>query len=293
MNKKVLRTLEFDKIVERLSSCASSEAGALLCRQLEPDTDPDAIRLALQNTTDAVSRLRKKRGPSFFNLPDVRPSVKRLEIESVLGTAELLDISNLLDGADSVKAFLRPENDETPADSLSPIYDSIDECRNLNDEIKRCILGIDEIADDASPTLKDIRRHINLSKEQIQRTLSKIITSSSMKTYLQDSVVTMRNGRYCIPVKNEHRGHVAGMIHDQSGSGSTVFIEPAAVVELNNKVKELELAEQAEIQVILSHLSAQASAVRTQLAVDYTQMAQLDFILAKARYSEKIRGNAP
>ena len=293
MNKKVLRTLEFDKIVERLSGCASSEAGALLCRQLEPDIDPDAIRLALQNTTDAVSRLRKKRGPSFFNLPDVRPSVKRLEIESVLGTAELLDISNLLDGAASVKAFLRPENDETPADSLSPIYDSIDECRNLNDEIKRCILGIDEIADDASPTLKDIRRHINLSKEQIQRTLSKIITSSSMKTYLQDSVVTMRNGRYCIPVKNEHRGHVAGMIHDQSGSGSTVFIEPAAVVELNNKVKELELAEQAEIQVILSHLSAQASAVRTQLALDYTQMAQLDFILAKARYSEKIRGNAP
>ncbi|MBR3262022.1 MAG: endonuclease MutS2, partial [Lachnospiraceae bacterium] len=119
MNKKVLRTLEFDKIVERLSGCASSEAGALLCRQLEPDTDPDAIRLALQNTTDAVSRLRKKRGPSFFNLPDVRPSVKRLEIESVLGTAELLDISNLLDGAASVKAFLRPENDETPADSLS------------------------------------------------------------------------------------------------------------------------------------------------------------------------------
>ena len=194
--------------MERLSCCASSEAGALLCRQLEPDIDPDAIRLALQNTTDAVSRLRKKRGPSFFNLPDVRPSVKRLEIESVLGTAELLDISNLLDGAASVKAFLRPENDETPADSLSPIYDSIDECRNLNDEIKRCILGIDEIADDASPTLKDIRRHINLSKEQIQRTLSKIITSSSMKTYLQDSVVTMRNGRYCIPVKNEHRGHV-------------------------------------------------------------------------------------
>ena len=293
MNKKVLRTLEFDKILEKLAGCASSEAGVSMCLALEPDTDPEKIRTAQIQTTDAVKRLRKKHGPSFNGLPDIRPSVKRLEIGGILATTDLLEISNLLDGAASVRRFLRPENDEEPLDSLSSFYTSLDEARPLNDEIKRCILGVDEIADDASPTLRDIRRHMNLTKDQVQRTLSKIITSASMKTYLQDSVVTMRNGRYCIPVKNEHRGHVSGMIHDQSGSGSTVFIEPAAVVELNNKLKELSLAEQAEIQVILSHLSAQASAVRKNLALDYTLLVQMDFILAKARYSEAIRGNAP
>ena len=293
MNEKVLKTLEFYKILEQLSGCASSEAGISMCRSLTPFTDPEEITTAQTNTTDAVTRLARKHGPSFHGIPDIRPSIKRLAVDGVLGTSELLDISNLLEGAASVKTFLKPENEETPEDSLSGYYAALDDCRHLNDEIKRCILGIDEIADDASPTLKDIRRHMTLSKEQIQRTLNRIVTSQSMKTYLQDSVVTMRNGRYCIPVKNEHRSHVSGMIHDQSGSGSTVFIEPAAVVELNNKLKELELAEQAEIQVILSHLSSQASSVRDNLALDYKLLVEMDFILAKARYSNLIRGNAP
>ncbi len=293
MNEKVLKTLEFNKILEQLSRFASSDAGAFMCKNLKPLTDLENIQTAQIQTTDAVTRLRKKHGPNFGNLPDIRPSIKRLEISSPLSTTELLEISLLLDAAESVRKFLRPETDETPLDSLSSYYEAIDSCLMLNEEIKRCIISYDEIADDASPKLKDIRRHMNIAKDQIQRTLNRILTSSTMKPYLQDSLVTMRNGRYCIPVKNEHRSHVDGMIHDQSGSGSTVFIEPAAVVNLNNQLKELDLAEQAEIQVILEHLSNQAGAVRKNLAIDYDLLVELDFIFAKARYSESIHGNAP
>ncbi|MCQ2530032.1 MAG: endonuclease MutS2 [Lachnospiraceae bacterium] len=293
MNAKVLKTLEFNKILEQLSRFASSDAGAFMCRNLEPSTDLEAITTAQIQTTDAVTRLRKKHGPNFGNLPDIRPSIKRLEISSPLSTTELLEISLLLDAAESVRKFLRPETDETPLDSLSSYYEALDSCPMLNDEIKRCIISYDEIADDASPKLKDIRRHMGIAKDQIQRTLNRILSSSTMKPYLQDSLVTMRNGRYCIPVKNEHRAHVDGMIHDQSGSGSTVFIEPAAVVNLNNQLKELDLAEQAEIQVILEHLSNQAGAVRKNLAINYDLLVELDFIFAKARYSESIHGNAP
>ena len=212
---------------------------------------------------------------------------------SILNTVELLEISAILDSAGSSIRFLKPESSDAPADSLSSYYEALDPCPSLNNEIKRCILSIDEISDDASPKLRDIRRHMVNARADIQRTLNRIVTSQSMKSYLQDSVVTMRNGRYCIPVRQEHRSHVPGMIHDQSGSGSTVFIEPAAVVQLNNQLKELDLAEKAEIQVILATLSASASEVSEQLLLDYRLLVQLDFILAKARYSEKIKGSAP
>ena len=293
MNEKVLHTLEYDKIVELLAQQAGSEAGALMCRRLLPMNDLESIRTAQLQTTDAVARLRRKSGPSFGQLKDIRPSVMRLDIGSILNCEDLLDISSTLDCAASARRFLRPENDETPEDSLSIYYDSLDSCDLLGSEIRRCILGIDEIADDASPKLKDIRRKQNLTKLQIQKTLSSMVTSASMKTYLQDSVVTMRNGRYCIPVKQEHRAHVPGMVHDQSGSGSTVFIEPMAVVKLNNDLKELSLAEVEEIQVILSHLSSMAAGKSETLKLDYKLLTELDFILAKARFSEKIRGNAP
>ncbi len=293
MNTKVFKTLEYDKILEQLARHASSEAGAALCKALVPMTELEEIRTAQQQTTDAVSRLRKKAGPSFGPLPDIRPSLKRLAIGSILNTTELLEITLILDAAWSVLRFLKPENDDTPSDSLTSYYESIDSCPKLNAEIKRCILSVDEIADDASPALHDIRRHMANARSDIQRTLNRIVTSQTMKTYLQDSVVTMRNGRYCIPVRQEHRSHVPGMIHDQSGSGSTVFIEPAAVVQLNNKLKELDLAEKAEIQVILATLSAAASEVSESLLITYRLLVELDFIFAKARYSEKIRGTSP
>lgn len=293
MNSKVYKTLEFDKILELLSRCASSKAGASLCEQLTPFSNIEEIRTAQKQTSDAVSRLRKKSGPSLGSLPDIRPSLKRMAIGSALNIQELLEISAILDSAESAKRFLRPENDETPLDSLSSFYEALDSCEHLNNEIKRCILSLDEIADDASPKLKDIRRHMANTRSSIQQTLNRLVTSQSMKTYLQDSVVTMRNGRYCIPVRQEHRSHVPGMIHDQSGSGSTVFIEPAAVVQLNNQLKELDLAEKAEILVILATLSSIASDVSDNLDIDYRLLVELDFILAKARYSEKIKGNAP
>ncbi|MBR3308526.1 MAG: endonuclease MutS2 [Lachnospiraceae bacterium] len=293
MNTKVYKTLEFDKILEQLARCASSEAGAALCEKTEPLTNIEEIRTAQLQTTDAVNRLRKKAGPHLGLLPDIRPSLKRLAIGSILNAVELLEITAILDAAWSANRFLKPENDEAPVDSLSVYYDVLDPCSNVSNEIKRCILSYDEIADDASPKLRDIRRHMANARSDIQRTLNRIVTSQSMKTYLQDSVVTMRNGRYCIPVRQEHRSHVPGMIHDQSGSGSTVFIEPQAVVQLNNQIKELELAEKAEIQVILATLSSMASEVSDQLLSDYRLLVELDFILAKARYSEKIKGNAP
>ncbi|MBR2695908.1 MAG: endonuclease MutS2 [Parasporobacterium sp.] len=293
MNHKVYKTLEFDKILELLARNASSEAGAALCLKLEPLTDLEEIRTAQQQTTDAVSRLRKKAGPSLGGLPDIRPSLKRLAIGSILNTVDLLEIASILDAAGSACRFLKPENEETPFDSLSSYYEALDPCPKLSAEIKRCILSVDEIADDASPTLHDIRRHMTNARADIQRTLNRLVTSQSMKTYLQDSVVTMRNGRYCIPVRQEHRSHVPGMIHDQSGSGSTVFIEPAAVVSLNNRLNELDLAEKAEIQVILASLSASASEASDSLGIDYQLLVELDFIFAKARYSEKIKGNAP
>ena len=293
MNEKVLHTLEYDKIVELLAKQAGSEAGAQMCRRLLPMNDVEQIRTAQLQTTDAVNRLRKKQGPSFGPLIDIRPAVMRLDIGSILVCEDLLHISRVLDCASSVRRFLEPENDETPVDSLTVYYESIDPCDLLNNEIKRCIISIDEIADDASPKLKDIRRRQNLTKMQIQKTLSNMVSSASMKAYLQDSVVTMRNGRYCIPVKQEHRAHVPGMVHDQSGSGSTVFIEPMAVVKLNNDLKELHLAEEEEIQVILSHLSAMAAGNSEMLKLDFKLLAELDFIFAKARFSESIKGNAP
>lgn len=293
MNEKVLKTLEFDKIIDRLAGHASSEAGAALCRSIVPLNDIDEIRKCQEETSDAVSRLRKKPGPHFQGFKNIIPSLKRLGIGATLTCQDLLEISGVLDVAASVGRFLRPESDEEPADSLTYFYEVINPCEALNAEIKRCILGCDEVADDASPLLKDIRRHINQTNLQIQRTLNTLVTSQSMKTYLQDSVVTMRNGRYCIPVKLEHKNHVPGMVHDQSGSGSTVFIEPMSVVKLNNELKELAIAEENEIQVILSKLSLSASIDADSLEMDYNMLSRLDVILAKARYSEAIRGNAP
>lgn len=293
MNTRVFKTLEFDKILDQLARCASSEAGAALCEKLTPLSDPEEIRAALLETTDALLRLRKKAGPGLGNLPDIRPSLKRLSVGSILNTVDLLEIASILDAASEAVRFLKPESEEAPADSLSGYYKTLDPCRDLNAEIRRCILSYDEISDDASPKLREIRRHMANAKNEIQRTLNRLVTSQSMKTYLQDSIVTIRNGRYCIPVRQEHRSHVPGMIHDQSGSGSTVFIEPQSVVQLNNRLKELDLSEKAEIQVILASLSSAAGEYAEQLRTDHTLLIKLDFILAKARYSEKIKGSAP
>lgn len=293
MNDKVLKTLEFDKIIEKLSRHATSDEGRRACLALRPLDSPAEITLKENQTSDAVLRLRKKSGVSMNGLRNILPHIKRLDIGSILTAQDLLEISQVLDVAHSVRLFLASENPDEPADTLTEFYEGLDDCQLVNDRIKAAIVSYDEIADDASPKLKDIRRKKVSVNSQINKTLQTMITSHSMKTYLQDSVITIRNGRYCIPVKMEFRSHVPGMVHDQSGSGSTLFIEPMSVVKLNNEMKELELAEAAEIQVILSNLSFDCSTVSDAIETDYKLLSELDFIFAKARYSEEIGGNAP
>lgn len=293
MNDKVLKTLEFNKITESLSTQAYSEGARALCKGLLPMTELSDIRRAQEETTAAVNRMRKKHTPGFNLLKDVLPAVKRLEIGSPLTGRELLDIAGVLDVALSIKSFLAPGNSEEPEDALSAYFEMLEPCTSLSMEIKRCIIGPDEIADDASPALKDIRRQKVVTGGKIQRTLSNLISSQSMKTYLQDSLVTVREGRYCIPVKAEHKNHIPGMIHDQSGSGATVFIEPMSVVRLNNELRELDAKEEEEIREILRRLSSSCREYSETIENDYRNLVELDFIFAKGRYSEMIKGNAP
>lgn len=293
MNEKVLATLEFNKITERVAGYAFSDSGKEMCRKLVPMTDAGSIRTAQRQTGDGAVRIRKKAAPSYSGFKNILPSLRRLAVGSILTCRELLEISCVLDTAASMRSFLSPKNEDDEPDSLSSYYEALLPVEILNNEIKRCISGYDEIADDASPALKDIRRRMTAANLKIQRSLSSLVASASMKTYLQDSIVTMRDGRYCIPVKLEHKNHVPGMVHDTSSSGNTVFIEPMSVVRLNNELKELSLSEAAEIQVILSDLSSMTAVYSQELELDYNLLTELDFILAKARYSEEIRGCVP
>lgn len=281
MNSKVLRVLEYNKIIEQLSEKATSEPGRKLCRELVPMTDLEEINHAQAETSDALSRLFKKGSTSFGGNKDLGMCIKSLEIGSVLSIAELLKIAALLENVNRIKAYGRSERDDTPVDSLDEYFDGLEPLTPLANEIRRCILSEEEIADDASPTLKHIRRSMALTNDKIHSQLTSMI-NGSYRTYLQDAVVTMRNNRYCIPVKAEHKGQVPGMVHDQSSTGSTFFIEPAAVVTLNNELKELALKEQEEIEVILADLSAQAGEHTEALTNNQKLMTTLDFIFAKA-----------
>ena len=293
MNGKVLKTLEFDKITQALKTQAYSRAAKDMCTGLVPSDDIYEIRKSLEETTAAVSRIRKKHAPGFNPLKDITPHVRRLEIGSSLNCTELLEIAGDLEVALSLKKFLEKENNDETADALDFYYGELEPCEDLCFEIKRCISGPDEVADDASSSLRDIRRLKIATGAKISRTLNNLITSRNMKDYLQDSLVTIRQGRYCIPVKAEYKNHVAGMIHDESGSGATVFIEPMSVVKLNNELKELDIKEEEEIRLILEHLSALCKNYSEYIENDYRILVKLDFIFAKGRYSEMIKGNEP
>ncbi len=281
MNSKVLRVLEYYKIIDLLTDKATSDPGRKLCRELIPMTDPDEINHAQAETADALSRLFKKGSTSFGGNKDLGMSIKALEVGSALSASDLLKIASLLENVKRVKAYGRNEKEDAPADTLDEYFNGLEPLGNLANEIRRCILSEEEIADDASPNLKHIRRKISITNDRIHSELTSMI-SGSYRTYLQDAVVTMRNNRYCIPVKAEHKGQVSGMVHDQSSTGSTFFIEPAAVVALNNELKELAIREQEEIEVILADLSAQAGGHTDTLTTDQALMTTLDFIFAKA-----------
>ena len=282
MNEKVLSTLEYHKIILQLTEHADSEPGKKLCRQLIPGTDINEIRTAQSETKDALSRLFKQGSTSFGGNKDIGFSLKTLEIGSTLSAVELLKIAKLLNNVSRIKAYGKKDKEDAPEDSLDTYFDALTPLTQLANEINRCILSEEEIADDASPTLKSIRRQMLTTNDKIHSQLINMV-NGSYRNYLQDAVITMRNNRYCIPVKSEYKNQVHGMVHDQSSTGSTFFIEPAAVVELNNKLKELELQEQEEIERILAGLSAQAGEHVHDLLQNQKLMTHLDFVFAKAK----------
>lgn len=281
MNSKVLRVLEYNKIVEQLTEKATSEQGKKLTAVLEPMTDLEAIQKAQTETADALGYLFRKGSTSFGGNKDLGMCIRSLEVGSVLSVAELLRIASFLENVNRIKSYGRKEREDLPGDSLDGYFESLEPLTMLSNEIRRCILSEDEIADDASPALKKIRRSMTITNDRVHSQLASMI-NGSCRTYLQDAVVTMRDNRYCIPVKAEYKSQVPGMVHDQSSTGSTFFIEPAAVVNLNNELRELELKEKEEIAVILANLSAQAGAYTEILTGNQKAMTALDFIFAKA-----------
>jgi len=292
MNNKALHVLEYNKIIERLTDKATSEPGRKLCRELLPMTAPEEIEHAQKETSDALSRLFKKGSTSFGGNKDLGWCIKSLEVGSSLSASELLQIAAMLENTGRVKAYGRNDRDDAPGDSLDEYFNGLEPLTNLSNEIRRCILSEEEIADDASPALKHIRRKKALTNDKIHAQLTSMV-NGSCRTYLQDAVVTMRNDRYCIPVKAEYKGQVPGMVHDQSSTGSTFFIEPAAVVTLNNELKELDLQEKEEIETILADLSVQTGEHTNALAENQRLMTTLDFIFAKAALAMDENGTMP
>ena len=288
MNNKSLSTLEYNKIISRLVSFACSDGAKQILHKLEPMTDIDKINTALDYTNDALTRVYQKGSVDFSRIKDIRGSIARLKVGSSLNALELLNISMLLECAAHIKGYY-----EQRADSIQPLIDMLDPATLLNNAIKKCIISEDEISDDASANLRSIRRQKNIAADRIHTELNKILNSPSTRTYLQDYVITTRQGRFCLPVKAEYKSLMPGMVHDQSSTGSTVFIEPAAVVKLNNDIRELELKEQAEIEVILADLSAKAAEYTDSLLSDYEILTNLDCIFAKALLSRHFNCSRP
>lgn len=292
MNEKVLHTLEYDKIINMLTDKASSKPGKELCKSLIPVTDLAEIRLAQQETADALARLFKKGSTSFGSNKDLGYAIRSLEIGSSLSVSELLKIAAMLENVSRIKTYGKKDKEDTPDDSLDIYFDGLTPMTQLSSEIRRCILSEDEIADDASPALKSIRRSMSLTNDKIHSQLNSMV-NGPYRTYLQDAVITMRGNRYCIPVKSECKKDVPGMVHDQSSTGSTLFIEPAAIVNLNNQLKELALQEKTEIEVILATLSARAGEHTGELLENQKLMTKLDFIFAKAGLAMDQNATAP
>ncbi len=282
MNEKALHILEFDKIVNQLADFASSGAGRELCLNLLPSDSPALINRMQDETAAAVDRILKKGSVSFGSTYDIRASLKRLEIGSSLGIRELLRVAKLLENVSLVRAWARKERDNEGDDVLTPFFSSLDPLTREAEEIRRCIISEEEISDSASPALRSIRRSIRTTGDRIHTELTRLV-STSARDYLQDSIITMRDGRYCIPVKNEWRTQVPGIVHDTSKAGSTVYIEPQSVVRLNNEIRELQIKEAQEIEVILSRLSEGLAEKTGLIRSDFETMRELDFIFARAR----------
>lgn len=293
MNQKVLRTLEYNKIVERLAEYAFGADTKERCLSLLPSTSLSEITNAQQQTKDAMNRSLKKGRLDCSGIKPLSSAIRRVEIGGTMNIEELLGLCKLLETARRVKAYGRKEREDIPSDSLSELFDGLEPLSPLCDEIRRCIISVDEISDDASSNLKSIRRSIRSTGDRIHAQLNQMLNNQNVKNCLQDFVITMRNGRYCLPVKAEAKSQITGMVHDQSSSGSTLFIEPMAVVNLNNELKELSIKEQDEIAVILATLSAKAGEYIPAIETDYQILTELDFIFAKAAYALEYNGITP
>lgn len=293
MNQKALKVLEYDKIIQLLAEQATSDAGKKRCLELVPMTDKQLITDAQAQTADALSRIYRKGSISFGGLKDPGFQMKRLEIGGCLNAAELLSICTLLEITRRAKAYSRENRDDLPADSLDVLFAGLEPLTPLLEEIRRCIPAEDEISDDASPALHSVRRTIRNINDKIHGAMNNLLNSSTTRSYLQDAVITMRNGRYCLPVKAEYKGQVPGMIHDQSSTGSTLFIEPMSVVKLNNDLKEAFLKEQEAIEAVLAELSNLTAQYAAYLLDNYRILADLDFIFAKANLAKIQNGMAP
>ena len=292
MNKKAIHALEYMKIIDQLTQKASSPLGKEKCRRLRPSNNLSEIETMQLQTAHALTRLFQKGNINFGSVKDIRASLKRLEVGSSLNIVELLTICSFLENVNRVKSYGRPDRDDTAPDCLSAMFQTLEPLTPLSAEIRRCILSEEEISDDASPTLRQIRRGIKIANDRIHTQLNSIVNSNS-RIYLQDAVITMRNGRYCIPVKAEYKNQIPGMIHDQSSTGSTLFIEPMSIVKLNNDIRELELQEQKEIEVILARLSEEVAQYGEALSDNFTIMVELDFIFARAALAMEQNATAP
>lgn len=293
MDERACKVLEYDKVIEMLKRYAGSELGRARCADLKPQTDLKEIRRMQEETRDALARIYKKGSLSFYGLPDIRGALKLLEVGSSLLAVELLKISSVLTATQRVKNYGGKVSEEQSADSLSERFELLEPLTTLNNEIQRCILSEEEIADDASPGLKSVRRQMKIINDKIRDQLNTIVNSQDSKTMLQDSIITMRNGRYCLPVKQEYKGQFAGLIHDQSSKGSTIFMEPASVVKLNNELSELFLKEAKEIEKILAELSVQAAMHTENLAYNTETLTELDFIFARASLAKAMKASEP
>ncbi|WP_310604298.1 endonuclease MutS2 [Anaerosporobacter sp.] len=293
MNAKTIQKLEYNKIIDKLTEYAGSILGKERCSKLLPMNSLEDITQAQKETSDALTRILQKGSISFSGLKDIRASIKRLEIGSTLGMGELLQISSVLDVALRVKSFSRNDSDDVETDTLDMRFSLLEPLSPINNEIKRCIVSEEDMSDDASSTLKHIRRTIKNTNEKVREQLNSIVNSQTTKSMLRENIITMRNGRYCLPVRSEYKGQFSGMVHDQSSTGSTFFIEPMAVVKLNNELRELAVQEQDEIERILSELSASIATETEKLTDDITILAELDFIFAKAYLSKGLKASEP
>lgn len=293
MNEKTLRVLEFDKIVERLLSRAASTLGKDMVRELKPDTELSKIRDMLKETDDGVAYILRKGSPPLGAIHDIRASLKRAELGATLGPGELLKVADVLRACRNLKGYAGDNIVKDEGNCVSSLISALEVNKRIEDKINIAIISEEEISDAASSTLASIRRQIREKQNSIRDKLNDIVKNSRYQKFMQESIVTMRGDRYVIPVKQEYRNEIQGLVHDSSGSGATIFIEPLSVVEANNAIKQLMIKEQVEIERILQELTGEVAAIAQQLNANMSMLATLDFIFAKAKLSADFRCVSP